>query len=207
MKIKEYYSKFKTIFEENRKKVYVGSLIFTLLFSVFNRILGMIKHSIWHETISIYYFILVIIKCILFLFINKSNSKEKEVKVYKIIKILLVLLNIFLIIPIVLLIMDKRLVEMSLIPSIAIALYVTIKTSAAITQFVKRRNDDNILFKELKTINLMDVTVSLLTLTNTLISVNTRDFDIGLYYLTIAISIVGFGVNIFLLTGLKERLD
>ena len=164
----------------------------------------MIKHSIWHETISIYYFILVIIKCILFLFLNKNNSKEKDVKVYKIIKILVVLLNIFLIIPIVLLIMDKRLVEMSLIPSIAIALYVTIKTSAAITQFVKRRNDDNILFKELKTINLMDVTVSLLTLTNTLISVNTTEFDIGLYYLTIAVSIVGFAVNIFLLIRLKE---
>ena len=77
--------------------------------------------------------------------------------------------------------MDKRLVDMTLIPSIAIALYVTIKTSVAITQFVKRRNKDNILFKELRTINLMDVTVSILTLTNALISVNTTEFDIGLY--------------------------
>ena len=77
--------------------------------------------------------------------------------------------------------MDKRLVDMTLILSIAIALYVTIKTSVAITQFVKRRNKDNILFKELRTINLMDVTVSILTLTNALISVNTTEFDIGLY--------------------------
>ena len=77
--------------------------------------------------------------------------------------------------------MDKRLVDMTLISSIAIALYVTIKTSVAITQFVKRRNNDNILFKELRTINLMDVTVSILTLTNALISVNTTEFDIGLY--------------------------
>ena len=69
--------------------------------------------------------------------------------------------------------MDKRLVDMILILSIAIALYVTIKTSVAITQFVKS--------KELRTINLMDVTVSILTLTNALISVNTTEFDIGLY--------------------------
>ena len=69
--------------------------------------------------------------------------------------------------------MDKRLVDMTLILSIAIALYVTIKTSVAITQFVKS--------KELRTINLMDVTVSILTLINTLISVNTTEFDIGLY--------------------------
>ena len=203
MKIKEYYSKLKAIFEENRKNLYIGSLIFTLLFSVFNRILGMVKHSIWHETISIYYFILVIIKGILILFIYKNNLKEKEVKVYIIIKILLVVLNLFLIIPIVLLIMGKRLVEMTLIPSIAIALYVTIKTSITITQFVKRRNDDNVLFKELKTINLMDATVSILTLTNTLISVNAAEFDIRLYYLTIAVSIVVFVVNSFLLIGLK----
>ena len=69
--------------------------------------------------------------------------------------------------------MDKRLVDMTLILSIAIALYVTIKTSVAITQFVKS--------KELRTINLMDVTVSILTLTNALISDNTTEFDIGLY--------------------------
>ncbi len=205
MKIKEYYRKLKTSFEENRKKVYIGSLIFTLLFSVFNMILGIVKHSIWHKTISVYYFILVIIKGILVLYIYKNNSKEKEVKVYKLIKILLVLLNLFLIIPITLLIMDKRLVEMTLIPSIAIALYVTIKTSVSILQFVKRRNGDKILFKQLRTINLMDVTVSILTLTSTLISVNTTEFDIGLYYLTIAISIVEFGVNIFLLARLKDR--
>ena len=69
--------------------------------------------------------------------------------------------------------MDKRLVDMTLILSIAIALYVTIKTSVAITQFVKS--------KELRIINLMDVTVSISILTNALISVNTTEFDIGLY--------------------------
>ena len=51
----------------------------------------------------------------------------------------------------------------------------------------------------------MDVTVSILTLTNTLIAVNSTEFDIGMHYLTIAVSIVGFAVNIFLLTRLRER--
>ena len=118
---------------------------------------------------------------------------------------LLVILNTLLIFPIVLLIMNKRIVEMTLIPSIAVALYVTVKTSVTITQFVKKRNEENVLFKELRTINLMDVTVSILTLTNTLIAVNSTEFDIGMYYLTIAVSIVGFVVNIFLLTRLRER--
>ena len=144
MKIKDYYIKTKNVIEENRKSIYVYSLIFTLAFSIFNRILGIVKESIWHETISIYYFILVIIRGILILYIYKSKTKEKEVLVYRVIKILLVILNILLIFPIVLLIMNKRVVEMTLIPSIAVALYVTVKTSVTITQFVKKRKEEKI---------------------------------------------------------------
>ena len=94
---------------------------------------------------------------------------------------------------------------MTLIPSIAVALYVTIKTSVTITQFIKKRKEKNILYRELRTINLMDITVSILTLTNTLIAVNSTEFDVGMYYLTIAVSFVGFAVNIFLLTRLREN--
>ena len=205
MKIKDYYLKTKNTIQENRKRIYIYSLIFTLAFSIFNRILGIVKESIWHETISIYYFILVIIRGILILYIYKSKTKEKEILIYRFIKVLLVILNTLLIFPIVLLIMNKRVVEMTLIPSIAVALYVTVKTSVTITQFVKKRKEENILFKELRTINLMDVTVSILTLTNTLIAVNSTEFDIGMYYLTIAVSIVGFALNIFLLTRLREH--
>lgn len=94
---------------------------------------------------------------------------------------------------------------MTLVSSIVVALYVTIKTVVTIIQFIKKRKEENILFTELRTINLMDVTVSILTLTNTLIAVNSDDYDISMYYLTIAVCIVGFIVNIFLLTSLKEK--
>lgn len=205
MKIKDYYLKNKNTSQENRKRIYIYSLIFTLAFSIFNRILGIVKKSIWHETISIYYFMLVIIRGILILYIYKSKTKEKEILIYRFIKVLLVVLNILLIFPIVLIIMNKRVVEMTLIPSIAVALYVTVKTSVTITQFIQKRKEENILFRELRIINLIDVTVSILTLTNTLIAVNSTEFDIGMYYLTIAVSIVGFALNIFLLTRLREH--
>ena len=94
---------------------------------------------------------------------------------------------------------------MTLIPSIAIALYVTIKTSVVITQYVKRKQEDSILIRELRTINLMDVTVSILTLTNTLIAVNSTGFDIGLFYLVVATSIIGFGLNMFIVIRLKKQ--
>lgn len=205
MRIKDYYLKTKNFIDVNRKKIYIYSLLFTLLFSIFNRILGVVKGSIWHETISVYYLILVIIKGILIFYIYKSIKKEKQIIVYRFIKVLLVILNTSLIIPIILIIMNKRVVEMTLISSIVVALYVTIKTVVTIIQFIKKRKEENILFTELRTINLMDVTVSILTLTNTLIAVNSDDYDISMYYLTIAVCIVGFVVNIFLLTSLKEK--
>ena len=204
MKFKEIYTKFKNIVEDNRKSIYVYSLLFTLIFSIFNRILGAIKESLWHESISIYYFFLVIIKGILLLYFYNSKTKNNETKVFMLIKILLIILNVFLIIPIVLLILNKRIVEMTLIPSIAIALYVTIKTSVVITQYVKRKQEDSILIRELRTINLMDVTVSILTLTNTLISVNSVEFDMGLFYLVIATSVAGFFLNMFIVIRLKK---
>ena len=205
MKFKEFYIKIKGIIEDNRKSIYVYSLIFTLVFSIFNRVLGAVKESLWHESISIYYFLLVIIKGILLLYFYNSKTKNNETKVFILIKILLIILNIFLIIPIVLLILNKRIVEMTLIPSIAIALYVTIKTSVVITQYVKRKQEDSILMRELRTINLMDVTVSILTLTNTLISVNSTEFDMGLFYLVIATSVVGFILNMFIVIRLKKH--
>jgi hypothetical protein len=204
MKFKEIYTKFKNIVEDNRKSIYVYSLLFTLIFSIFNRILGAIKESLWHESISIYYFFLVIIKGILLLYFYNSKTKNNETKVFMLIKILLIILNVFLIIPIVLLILNKRIVEMTLIPSIAIALYVTIKTSVVITQYVKRKKEDSILMRELRTINLMDVTVSILTLTNTLISVNSTEFDMGLFYLVIVTSVAGFFLNMFIVIRLKK---
>lgn len=147
----------------------------------------------------------MIIKGILIFYIYKSIKKEKQIIVYRFIKVLLVILNTSLIIPIILIIMNKRVVEMTLVSSIVVALYVTIKTVVTIIQFIKKRKEENILFTELRTINLMDVTVSILTLTNTLIAVNSDDYDISMYYLTIAVCIVGFIVNIFLLTSLKEK--
>ena len=202
MKLNNYLIKLKTIINTNKKIIYIISLILTLLFSIFNRILGIMKHSIWHETISIYYLLLVLIKGLLLIFIYKNNNNYL-VK-FKIIKVLLIILNIFLIFPIILLIKDKRIVEMTLIPSICVALYVTIKSIIVIEQFI-RRSETNILLNELRTINLMDVVISILTLTNTLIAVNSTEYDIKMHYLTISVCVIGFLVNCIIIIKLKNK--
>lgn len=94
---------------------------------------------------------------------------------------------------------------MDLIFSIAIALYTTIKTTTTIIELVKTRKERDVLQRELKVINLMDMVVSILTMQNTLIAVNSVGFDQGLYYLTIASSIVGWLVNMYFIVTLKRN--
>lgn len=205
MKINKLYLKLKTEISKRRMLITILSLCFTVLFSIYNRIVGIVKESLWHETISIYYLVLVIVKSIILIYIHKSINRNKDLVVFRVVKVLLIILNLLLIVPISLMVLNKRLVEMSLILSIAVALYVTIKTSKVIISFVKKRKEEDILLKELKVIDLMDVVVSILTLQNTLISVNSTGFDEGLYYLTIGSSFVGFAINLLLVFMLRSK--
>ena len=205
MKVNKLYLKLKTEISKRRTLITILSLCFTVLFSIYNRIVGIVKESLWHETIIIYYLLLVIVKSIILIYIHKSIDRNKDLVVFRVVKVLLIILNLLLIVPISLMVLNKRLVEMSLILSIAVALYVTIKTTKVIISFVKKRKEEDILLKELKVIDLMDVVVSILTLQNTLISVNSTGFDEGLYYLTIGSSLVGFAINLLLVFMLRSK--
>lgn len=191
-----------TYINKQKKLITILSLILTLLFSIYNRIIGVIKESLWHESISIYYFTIILIKSIILIYIYKSYDRKHDSTIFKITKILLLILNILLIVPITLLILNKRAVQMSLIFSIVIALYVTIKTTKSIINYFKNKKTQDILIKQLLVIDLTDVVVSILTLQNTLITVN-GGYDQTLYYLTIISSFIGFCINMFLIIKTK----
>ena len=206
MKIKESFINLKEKIKRQENILNIVSLVLTLLFSFYNRIIGAIKESLWHESISIYYFVLVVIKAIIVIYKLKSKDRTKDVLIFKVTKCLLLLLNVLLIVPIVLMIFNKRLVEISFVFSLVIALYVTLKTIKSITNYIKNKKEDT-LTKELKVIELTDCVVSILTLQNTLIAINSDGFDEGLYYLCIISSITGFVFNIFIFIVLKNKKD
>ena len=187
MKIKSIYNNIKEKFNKRKKLIVFLSLLFTLLFAVYNRVIGALKGSLWHESISIYYLCLVVIKTIIYVYIYKFKDRLKDKKIFIITKILLIILNILLMVPITLLVLNKRAVEMSLI--------FCIKTIKAIVNFSKQRKTNDPLIKELRIIDLTDMVVSILTLQNTLISIN-GGFSEELYIITIVSSFVGFVFNI-----------
>ena len=80
-------------------------------------------------------------------------------------------MNIALVVPISLMVLMQKPTNLGLIPAIAMAAYTTYKITMAIVN-MRRSRVYHPLIHELRTINLIDAFVSILTLQNTLIMVN-----------------------------------
>ena len=78
MKIKESFINLKEKIKRQENILNIVSLVLTLLFSFYNRIIGAIKESLWHESISIYYFVLVPLLIILHLCSLPEKSSGKR---------------------------------------------------------------------------------------------------------------------------------
>lgn len=86
--------------------------------------------------------------------------------------ILLLAINIALIVPIAVMIKGHRVVNLGMIPAIAMATYTTYRVAMAIINFRKSGKSNSPIIRELRNINLIDTLVSILLLQNTLIMVN-----------------------------------
>lgn len=156
------------------------SLCITTLFALYHGLLGLALSSIWHGSICVFYLLLVAVRGSVLLteyHIKSKNEKEKQrrrKKIFYVTSVLLLLLNLALVLPISLMVVLKNPVSMSLIPAIAMAAYTTYKITMAIIH-MRKQKVYHVLIRELRTINLIDALVSILTLQNTLIMVNAGD--------------------------------
>ena len=154
-----------------------ASLCVTTLFALYHGFLGLALASIWHGSICVFYLLLVVIRGIILLTEYRIKMKSETEKLRRRQKIFyatstpLLLLNLALILPISLMVRLKRPVNIGLIPAIAMAAYTTYKITMAVIH-MRKRQAQHVLIRELRTINLIDALVSILTLQNTLIVVN-----------------------------------
>lgn len=154
-----------------------ASLCVTTLFALYHGFLGLALSSIWHGSICVFYLLLVAIRGNILLAEYKIKSKsEKEKqnrrqKIFYATSALLFLLNLALILPISLLVRLQKPINIGEIPAIAMAAYTTYKIAMAIIH-MRKLQVYHVLIRELRTINLIDALVSILTLQNTLIMVN-----------------------------------
>lgn len=226
MESETFRNKIKSIFQKWRKdyvrKTVISSLLslgVTVLFALYNGFLGLHLLSIWHGSICVFYLLLIFIRGIILCAERKSNRQSNSEKMYiryrafVISTIMLLLLNLALICPIVLMVKFKKQVNMGLIPAISMAAYTTYKVTMASIHIrvQKNRKHNNILIAELRAINFMDALVSVLTLQNTLIMVNsTKSGTDNMLTLSTVSSAVIYLIIVFttlrlLMVGMKQH--
>lgn len=171
----------KPSFDRKKVKAAVSSsapIVITVVFALYNGFLGIYSSSMWHGTICVYYIIISALRGLIVISDKKAETRHDgenyRGKMYIISSVLLLLLNASLIVPVSLLVVQQKPVNMTLIPAITMAAYTTYKITMASINFKKETGSSGILLKLLRTVNFIDSLVSLLTLQNTLIMVNSN---------------------------------
>jgi cation transport ATPase len=130
-----------------------------------------------------------------------SRRKEQEAvknKAFLAISSLLLILNISLVVPFSIMVKQQKPVNMTLILAIAMAAYTTYKVVMASVNLKKRRVSSDVLVWLLRTISFIDALVSILTLQNTRIMVNSNDEKMTMLPLTAFTSAAVWAVVLFL---------
>lgn len=191
----------------------------TILFALYNGFLGIRLLSVWHGSMCVFYLLLVIIRGAILLAEKNNRTGCGSRKAYRrhrtfvISTIMLLLLNLALVCPIMLMVKFEKPVNMGLIPAITMAAYTTYKITMASIHIgkQKKRKHNNILITELRAINFIDALVSVLTLQNTLIMVNSQKTNADNMFILSAVSsaviyIITVSITIRLLTiGIKQK--
>lgn len=117
--------------------------------------------------------------------VSRSLSPERARKrAYIASSAVLLLLNLCLVIPVSLMVVRQKPVNMTLIPAIGLAAYTTYKIIMASVNLRRRKRSSDSLVHLLRTISFIEALVSILTLQNTLIMVNLKDDNTDMLTLT-----------------------
>ena len=214
--MKEFFERWKTDYDF---KTIVGTgtaLIMTIAFALYNGYLGIRYSSMWYGTICAYFILLLIMRNTIFLSRRKystlDNWERIRKRIYLAEAIVLFVLNLSLIVPIALMVLWQKPVNMTAVPAIATAVFTTYKVILAAANLKWRKKSSDSLIRFLRTLNFIDALVSVLTLQNTLIMVFSNDKGRGLFTLTtvtsgiiwLAIVIISISVLVNGIRALKQ---
>lgn len=156
------------------------SMTVALLFALYNGYIGIAHSYAFGIGIAIYYVALALTTGMLYIVWRRNAEKELSggSKLCFAASVLLLCENVALVVPIALMVRQQRDVNLGLIAAITVATYATYKITMAIIHYTKTRRDNDVRAVTLRSVKLVDAIVSVLTLQNTLISVNaTADED------------------------------
>lgn len=178
-----------------KKYAFLISVCLAFFFCIYNGFIGFYKKTIWNIAIFAYYLLLLTIRMILYVREKKSKKEnEKDIRrdkqIYISTSIIMLLMNVAMILPAILLINHQKEVNLSMISAIAVATYTTYKVTLAIIKFCKVQKEQNLIYKQVRMVNLFDALMSVLTLQNTLTIVASDGNDGDMYTFSIVTTIV-----------------
>ena len=153
------------------------SFFITMIFTGYNVFLGIAYKAVWNIGIAVYYALLLCVRAYVIFSERKFYKKnltdeQKESKrknLFLAQSIFLFIIDFALIVPIALMVLQKKTVNYSSIPEITAAAYTTYKIVLATINIIKTRKERHLSIKILRTVNFVDALVSVLTLQYTLI--------------------------------------
>lgn len=173
MENKTFGQRWKTEFEFRTISNAVFAFVITSIFAIYNGVLGIRYNIVWNACIGLYYLLLAVLRGMISY--GALRYKEEDVanreRIHITSSVVLIFLNIALVIPTLLMLQNRKKVNMSLIPTIAMVAYIIAKVSLASVNLVIARNTNDILVREIRNINFIDAIVSILTLQNTILVV------------------------------------
>ena len=177
-RVKQFFDRWKTDYDFKTVAAALGSLFVTALFALYNGFLGVYHASLWHGSICVYYLVLVGLRTMIIAARRNADRRTEperaQTKVYVASAAMLLFLNLCLIVPVSLMVVRQKPVDMSLIPAITMAAYTTYKVVMASVNLKRRKRSSDRLVRLLRTISFIDALVSVLSLQNTLIMVNMK---------------------------------
>ena len=168
-------------FIKNPDKIVISTIfpvLFTFFFALYNIILGLLYNDFFGISISIYYVCLILARVIVVRIKNhiknfKENIKSNiRKKTYICMSIFIFFIDLCLFVPITLMIISPKDFVFGIIPAIVVASYTTYKIIIAIINYVKVKKFNNLVYKFLKELSVIDALVSVLVLQHILIMVN-----------------------------------
>ena len=177
-RVKQFFDRWKTDYDFKTVAAALGSLFVTALFALYNGFLGVYHASLWHGSICVYYLVLVGLRTMIIAARKNADRRTEperaQTKVYVASAALLLFLNLCLAVPVYLMVVRQKPVDMTLIPAIAMAAYTTYKVVMSSVNLKRRKRSSDRLVRLLRTISFIEGLVSILTLQNTLIMVNMK---------------------------------
>ncbi len=201
-----------SLFRKDRKVLfnYLASVIVSLTLSLYNGITGIFYDAIWNECISFYYFLLLIVRTIIFVeeYRKMKHGIEPTEKAFIFNSVTLLVITVSLSYALYLLAKLQEPVKLSNVPAIVLFVMLVVKFITFGKKCFDYGRTHNIFDRQIMIVSMTSTGYTLITFTNTLL-VFSNGFDwnriILFILITVFVLMILIGVTLYsLVDGIKE---